>query len=436
MSSTLELAKKLGVVRVRKLDGSSSSNKGGDKKQSLKYLLVIDFESTCWAEKNNSPSPEIIEFPVVLLCLTTGKAVAEFHNYCMPVEQPKLSPFCTELTGITQTMVDQGVPLATCLVLFKQWVESVCKEFRLAVNGENVGKLEGELNQATCCTWSDWDLSFCLENECKRKQIRKPAFLNSWIDIRAVYRKFYNRRPQGLNGALRELGLNFQGREHSGIEDARNTAILIWRMVEGGCKLEVTGSINSVAGTVKGMQVLNKDREEESPGKNKWRNYRNTPHMIPTGRHSDIDTPIQTPAKRLKVNMTSKMMAPRTPVTPNLSTKSKLNDSGYSSPHVTNTTPSGTKFVMKTPGTTNMYKSPVQTGVTKSPVQSNLARLLETSRPHPDSTPPLCVCGRRARRRQVTRTGPNTGRIFWSCPLKGGNTRAGCSFFVWAAVVT
>ena len=54
-------------------------------------------------------------------------------------------------------------------------------------------------------------------------------------------------------------------------------------MVEGGCKLEVTGSINSIAGTVKGMQVLNKDREEESPGKNKWRNYRNTPHMIPTG---------------------------------------------------------------------------------------------------------------------------------------------------------
>jgi len=434
MSSTLELAKKLGVLRVRKLDGSSSSNKGGDKKQSLKYLLVIDFESTCWAEKNNSPSPEIIEFPVVLLCLTTGKVVAEFHNYCMPVEQPKLSPFCTELTGITQTMVDQGVPLATCLVLFKQWVESVCKEFRLVVNGENVGKLEGELNQATCCTWSDWDLSFCLENECKRKQIRKPAFLNSWIDIRAVYRSFYNRRPQGLNGALRELGLNFQGREHSGIEDARNTAVLIWRMVEGGCKLEVTGSINNVAGTVKGKQAFSKDRDEESPGKNKWRNYRNTPHIIPTGRHSDIDTPTQTPAKRLKVNMASNMIAPMTPVTPNLSSKSKLNDSGYSSPHVTNTTSSAAKLVMKTPGSSNMFQSPVQTGVTRSPVQSNLVRLLETIRPHPDSTPPLCVCGRRARRRQVTKPGPNTGRIFWSCPLKGGNTRAGCTFFVWAAI--
>merc|ERR1711874_336583 len=60
------------------------------------------------------------------------------------------------------------------------------------------------------------------------------------IDIRAVYREFYRRKPQGLNGALRELGLGFEGREHSGIEDARNTARLVWRMVQDGCQLEVT----------------------------------------------------------------------------------------------------------------------------------------------------------------------------------------------------
>lgn len=169
--------------------------------------------------------------------------------------------------------------MTTCLVLFKQWVESISKEFRIDVNGENMGKLEGELNQATCCTWSDWDLSFCLENECKRKQIRKPACLNSWIDIRAVYRSFYNRRPQGLNGALRELGLSFEGREHSGIEDARNTAKLIWRMVQGGCVLEVTGTVDSVAG----KHAPHKNKQEESPIKNKWRNFRNTPHVMPTG---------------------------------------------------------------------------------------------------------------------------------------------------------
>jgi len=118
-------------------------------------------------------------------------------------------------------------------------------------------------------------------------------------------------------------------------------------------------------------------------------------------------------SKRLKVNVTPNSTTPKTPVTQKLT--SKLNDSGYSSPHLT--TPLITKFMTRTPGT------------------SNLSRLLQHSKPHPDSTPPLCVCGRRARRRQVAKVGPNTGRIFWSCPLKGGNTRAGCSFFVWAAQV-
>merc|ERR1719250_378724 len=102
-------------------------------------------------------------------------------------------------------------------------------------------------------------------------------------------------------------------------------------MVEGGCQLEVTGSINSIA--VRGKQAVSKDREEDSPSKNKWRNYRNTPHMVPTGKHSGINTPSLTPGKRLKlqVNMTNNIATPKTPVTPKLVMKSKLNDSGYSS---------------------------------------------------------------------------------------------------------
>ena len=63
----------------------------------------------------------------------------------------------------------------------------------------------------------------------------------------------------------------------------------------------------------------------------------------------------------------------------------------------------------------------------------------ESPRPSPqpfspaDGTPPLCQCGRRSRKRQVYSVGPNTGRIFLSCTLKGRNTKAGCSFFSWAS---
>jgi len=259
MGKTKELAIKLGVARFRKLDGSSSVSKQEEGAQKLRYLFVIDFESTCWSEKGpNIPPPEIIEFPVLLLCLTTGKVLSEFHQYCMPVERPKLSSFCTQLTGITQHMVEQGVPLPTCLMLFSKWLSGVCSQYNISLgNKQAVG---GSL--ATCCTWSDWDLNLCLEQECRRKQVRKPTGLDSWVDIRAVYKQFYGRRPQGLNGALKELGLSFEGREHSGIADARNTAALVWKMVKDGCKLEVTST------TGKGLE-----REEEGGKGEKSKQY-------------------------------------------------------------------------------------------------------------------------------------------------------------------
>ena len=209
MSETVKLAKKLGLIRYRKLDGSSSSGHTSDKKtdssRKLSHVFVIDFESTCWEERVNVPPQEIIEFPVVLVSLSTGSVLSEFHHYCQPVEQPRLSPFCRQLTGISQDQVDDGLPLATCLVLFRQWLDSVTREHGLVFMGSchDTGLDTEKVNLVTCVTWSDWDLSVCLESECRRKQIRKPDCFNSWIDIRAVYRSFYNRRPHGLNNALR-----------------------------------------------------------------------------------------------------------------------------------------------------------------------------------------------------------------------------------------
>ena len=57
----------------------------------------------------------------------------------------------------------------------------------------------------------------CLHYECLRKHIKKLAFFNLWIDLKVTYKQFYDRKPMGLNGALEDLGLNFKGREHSGI---------------------------------------------------------------------------------------------------------------------------------------------------------------------------------------------------------------------------
>ncbi|XP_013390057.1 ERI1 exoribonuclease 2 [Lingula anatina] len=243
MMSTKALARELGLLRKRSYSQISEERKiHKNSKQQFSHLIVIDFESTCWEKKTGRPQ-EIIEFPAVLMNTNNGEVESEFHHYVQPSENPMLSEFCKKLTGISQEQVEEGIPLSLCLSKFNTWIKNISQERKLVFE-QSVS--EGQ-NLCTIVTWSDWDLGVCLLYECRRKQIRKPAALNSWIDLRATYRKFYDRRPQGLNGALQDVGIEFEGREHSGLDDARNTAKLAWRMIRDGCVLNVTKSFNGSA---------------------------------------------------------------------------------------------------------------------------------------------------------------------------------------------
>ncbi|XP_042873643.1 ERI1 exoribonuclease 2-like [Penaeus japonicus] len=221
--------KRLALIRKYQFDQQED--------QEFDYIVVLDFESTCWENGPRLGGQEIIEFPAVLLDVHEGKIVSEFQHYVMPTEQPVLSAFCTNLTGITQEQVDNGIPLGACLYMFSTWIRKMSEEYKITFNVNVTGK------RATFATWSDWDLGVCLQYECQRKNLRKPDFFNQWIDIRAVYKNFYQRRPQGLAGALKDLGIAFEGREHSGICDTRNTAALVSRMVRDGCVLTITKTL-------------------------------------------------------------------------------------------------------------------------------------------------------------------------------------------------
>ncbi len=90
-----------------------------------------------------------VEFPAVVLNLASGEVVSEFQQYVQPQEHPRLSKFCTKLTGITQVgdyswafnrerrllkytslqaQVDNGVPLPTCIWLFNTWLRRLREE--------------------------------------------------------------------------------------------------------------------------------------------------------------------------------------------------------------------------------------------------------------------------------------------------------------------
>lgn len=206
------------------------------RKQQFKYVLIIDFEATCWERNdNNRGYTEIIEFPCVLYNVEEASIVTYFHQYVMPTEYPKLSRFCNNLTGITQHQVDNGVPIKICMMLFKSWLESIKSKY--GISFETTAPIS---NRCIFATWSDWDLGNCLKNECRRKQINLPEIFSRWIDVRALYRMHYMRKPKGLLGALFEVGLEFEGREHCGLHDANNTAKLLGRMVAEGVVLKCT----------------------------------------------------------------------------------------------------------------------------------------------------------------------------------------------------
>jgi inhibitor of KinA sporulation pathway (predicted exonuclease) len=190
------------------------------------YYLVMDFEATC--EENVRAWPnEIIEFPAVLIDRTSLETVDEFRAVVRPTERPILTAFCTNLTGIQQTDVDNADPLDVVLDRFTTW---------LSLHGITTN---GNAFPIFC---GDWDLGKCLPAECRRKQIsvdRVPEVLSSWCNIKKVFAAHYalQGRQKGMAGMLAHLNLPLVGHHHSGIDDSRNIAQIVRALVMDGCQL-------------------------------------------------------------------------------------------------------------------------------------------------------------------------------------------------------
>mmetsp|Transcript_155 Transcript_155/g.582 ORF Transcript_155/g.582 Transcript_155/m.582 type:complete len:127 (+) Transcript_155:557-937(+) len=75
--------------------------------------------------------------------------------------------------------------------------------------------------------------------ECKRKHLDLPRRFQRWVDVALHLTKFYAMRRCNLEKKLLNVGLRFQGRPHSGLDDARNIARLAVKLFRDGCALVV-----------------------------------------------------------------------------------------------------------------------------------------------------------------------------------------------------
>lgn len=194
--------------------------------QDFQYFVVIDFEATCDVGTRLSPQ-EIIEFPSILVNGMTGRMEGHFHTYIKPVYHPILTDFCKELTGIQQSQVLGGVSLSEALLMHDNWLEE------RGVKNTNFAVV----------TWSDWDCKVMLESECNLKGIRKPNYFNRWINLKLPFYDSFGQLRCNLKGAVEFAGLIWEGRAHSGLDDAKNTARLLLDLMRRGIKLTITNSM-------------------------------------------------------------------------------------------------------------------------------------------------------------------------------------------------
>jgi inhibitor of KinA sporulation pathway (predicted exonuclease) len=166
--------------------------------------LVVDLEATC-DEHHALPreDTEIIEIGAVLVDGATLEPLDEFQSFVRPVVHPRLTPFCTQLTTITQADVARA------------------PTFRFVAP-----KLAAFGQGALFCSWGGYDRNQ-LERDARRAGIRAPLGPRHLNLKEAFARAAGEARELGTHGALRRVGLAPTGTHHRGIDDARNIARLL-----------------------------------------------------------------------------------------------------------------------------------------------------------------------------------------------------------------
>jgi inhibitor of KinA sporulation pathway (predicted exonuclease) len=184
------------------------------------YLFILDFEAQC-DDNSKLICQEIIEFPVVVIDVKKLSMNSKvFHTYVRPTVYPKLFPFCTELTGITQDQVDNGKDIAQVLTDFDIFIQTDFANSKFAI--------------VTC---GDWDLKTCLKNEAIYKNIELKTYFEQWINIKRVFADYIkSKHRSSMVDMLSYLDLPLVGRHHSGIDDAKNIAAIALKILEGGHK--------------------------------------------------------------------------------------------------------------------------------------------------------------------------------------------------------
>ncbi|WP_288131587.1 3'-5' exonuclease [Microbulbifer sp.] len=177
----------------------------------IHQLLIVDLEATCWDDRPQTVEVmEVIEFGLALAA-PNGEILTSHSQLVNPTINPVLSDFCRQLTGIDPGLVAMAPDFAQATELLDVW-------------------LAGKEYQAWA-SWGQYDFNQ-IRVEQSRHGCAPTFFAKPHINLKALWQeKTGKKRRSGLGSALLSLGLDFEGQQHRGEDDARNIARILPSLV-------------------------------------------------------------------------------------------------------------------------------------------------------------------------------------------------------------
>ncbi len=163
--------------------------------------VIFDLEwNRDYTDINNKCPDEIIEIGAVKIDME-NKRQSEFHSYIKPNIYQSVNRDIKKLTGITDDLLDLGIPFSEAIQHFKAWV--------------------GEGN--ILMSWGTDDLPILRSNSLFYNQSETFTYLNLYIDLQyyVVKSLMSGTRQIGLTKAADSLGISYDVKGlHSAIADA------------------------------------------------------------------------------------------------------------------------------------------------------------------------------------------------------------------------
>ena len=175
----------------------------------LDQIIVVDVEATCWENRpTENEASEIIEIGLCVVDVQRHERIAREGLLVRPTHS-RVSPFCTRLTTLTQTQVDQGL-------LFTEACQRLAQHYHTT--------------QRTWASWGDYDQRQ-FEWQCQRERVQYP-FGPTHLNIKNLFALAEKLEHEAsLDRALDHYGMKYEGTPYRGVDDAWNIAGLLVQLL-------------------------------------------------------------------------------------------------------------------------------------------------------------------------------------------------------------